>query len=99
MSSLKTSFETTVERTKKLGVLRNIKPERHLVISIFVLKNALNDIAFLIGTQQETARAWEEIGKSKFELLAYVDAIFSSQQGEQLNTKHATKAYQEWIGL
>ncbi len=99
MESLKISFEKSVEKTKSVRILLDRHPERYLIISVFDLKNALNDIAFLIATQQETARAWEEIGKSKFDLLAYVDSIFSSQQGEQLNTKHATKAYQEWIGF
>ncbi len=103
MASLEHLFEKIVVETKNVRLLQDRQPEKYLVISILDLKNALNDIAILIATQRETARKWEEIGKSKFELLAYVDSIFSSQQGEQLNTKLntelATKAYKEWIGF
>ena len=75
------------------------KEQIFAIISVYDVKISLEQIAQLLSIQGETANALDEVGKSKLELLAFVDSIFSSQQGEQINTKQATRAYQEWIGL
>lgn len=99
MDGLVERFEQRVKKTPELLSAKKGNAETYFVISILDLRIALSDIDSLMAKQQESLGACEQITKSKSELLAYVESIFSSQQGEQLTTKHATRAYQEWIGF
>lgn len=95
IKELQLRFAKSKETTNGLAT----KEQSFAIISVYDVRVSLEQIAQLLSIQGETANALDEVGKSKLELLSFVDSIFSSQQGEQINTKQATRAYQEWIGL